>query len=113
MIKPRSLKRQLKLITTQEQWDKVFSIVNECYEHFKNPQEIKKYPSKPKIGDKVYFLYKKTKCIGTIIKNNPKRAKIDVTVGWKEGIWFVPYSSLKPASKEDILKLTLEKMKNG
>ena len=53
--------------------------------------------------------------IGIITKTNPKRAKIKVYDPKPnyEGVWAIPYSYLKPATKEEKLKISLLKLKGA
>jgi hypothetical protein len=105
------LKKALETIETQEEWDKVKTIVNRQYSIYVKDSTKNKYH----IGDRVTFRNMSGnfagKKIGIIIKTNPKRAKVNVVVGAPKGIWFVPYQNLQFAVKDDVTLMAVERMK--
>jgi len=67
-----------------------------------------------KIGDAIGFTpgmeKYPTKCLGTIVKLNPKRAKVKCLVSDVLGVWTVSYSYLQPLTKEEKILLSVKVM---
>ena len=62
---------------------------------------------------KVFKQYGIVKCLGFLIKRNPKRAKVNVVIGSIIGVWSVPYYHLFLADKEERILLTVHKLKGS
>ena len=101
----------VKDINIEDDWNDVFYTVNKYYDKW---HKINKPPIFA-IGDKVSFLARKTgthsgKHLGVVTKLNPKRAKVEVTIGKACGTWSIPYPMLTTVTKEELTELAIKKL---
>ena len=106
----KKIERMVASIDTPEEWAQLEEV-------------LAKYQKKWKLGAKESFTTGEVvsfisnhhryngKHIGILKKKNPKKASVSVQVGECRGTWTVPYSHLRKATQDDMVTMSVAKMK--